>query len=57
LKEFKINSLASIGWPDPCPDDSNQVKSDFLKNDSDLVYPIYKYVKNYSPTPIYIPSE
>lgn len=57
LKEYRVNSFESIGWPDPCPGDHTNYDSDFLKNQEDLVYPKERYLKEYSPIPIYIPNE
>jgi hypothetical protein len=48
-KPWLINSLWSIGWPDPFPDEFSGIEKDFLRNNEDLVYDQSRYNEEYSP--------
>ena len=56
-KPWLINSLWSIGWPDPFPDEFSGIEQDFLRNNDDLVYHKSRYTEDQSPSIIYIPSK
>ena len=56
-KPWFINSFWTIGWPDPFPDEHSNADKDFLRNKEDLVYQDSRYVKETSPSVIYIPNK
>jgi hypothetical protein len=64
-KPFFINSFKGIGLSDPYPHDDEKIKGSLddghgikmPEKAEDLVYPVSRYIEEYSPFCIYIPKK